>query len=155
MPYLGKCALVLSLREFTVFESNMMRLNLDTSKCDLRYVTYFLCSEKGKQELKKNAKQAVNQASINQKDVANVDIPIPKIEVQREIVQFIESRLSVCDKLEQIVDGSLAKAEALRQSILKKTFAGQLVPQDPDDEPADVLLEYESSRWQNEYWQRK
>jgi type I restriction enzyme S subunit len=39
------------------------------------------------------------------------------------------------------VDESLAKTEALRQSILKKAFAGQLVPQDPDDEPADVLLE--------------
>lgn len=141
MPYLGKCALVTSLHEPTVFESNMMRLRLDTALCDLRYVTYFLCSEKGKQELKKNAKQAVNQASINQKDVANVDIPIPKKSTQTEIVSAIESRLSVCDKLEQLIDENLAKAQSLRQSILKKAFAGELVPQDPNDEPAEKLLE--------------
>jgi len=43
--------------------------------------------------------------------------------------------------LEQIIDENLNKSQALRQSILKKAFAGQLVPQDPNDEPAEELLE--------------
>jgi type I restriction enzyme S subunit len=47
----------------------------------------------------------------------------------------------VCDKLEQAVEESLKKAESLRQSILKKAFEGKLVRQDPNDEPAEKLLQ--------------
>jgi type I restriction enzyme S subunit len=52
-----------------------------------------------------------------------------------------ESRLSVCDKLEETITASLRQPEALRQSILKKAFEGKLVEQDPSEEPAGVLLE--------------
>ncbi|MEO6823288.1 MAG: hypothetical protein ABI167_00890, partial [Nitrosospira sp.] len=51
-----------------------------------------------------------------------------------------ESKLSVVDQLDQTIATSLQQAEAMRQSILKKAFSGQLVPQDPHDEPASALL---------------
>ena len=50
-------------------------------------------------------------------------------------------KISICDQLDQTLTTALQHAEALRQSILKKAFSGQLVPQDPNDEPASVLLE--------------
>lgn len=65
---------------------------------------------------------------------------IPNKSEQQQIVYELESRLSEVDQLDQTITTSLQQAEALRQSILKKAFSGQLMPQDPNDEPAAVLL---------------
>ena len=54
-------------------------------------------------------------------------MPFPPIEEQNKIIQEIESRLSVADKMEESITKSLQQAEALRQSILKKAFEGQLI----------------------------
>jgi len=82
-----------------------------------------------------------NQKALNKERIKNFDIPVCSISEQSLIVSEIEKRLSVCDKLEESIAQSLLQADALRQSILKKAFEGRLVPQDPDDEPASVLLQ--------------
>ena len=77
------------------------------------------------------------------------EIFIPSVNEQIMIVQEIDSRLSVCDKVEESITESLEKAEALRQSILKKAFEGRLLSNEeikkckaaPDYEPAAVLLQ--------------
>ena len=68
-------------------------------------------------------------------------VGIPPLPEQQRIVAEVERRLSVIPQAETAVDASLQRAERLRQSILKQAFAGQLAPQDPDDEPASALLE--------------
>lgn len=60
---------------------------------------------------------------------------------QERIIHQIESRLSVCDKIEETIENSLQQAKALRLSIIKKAFEGKLVPQNSSDEPAEKLLE--------------
>lgn len=54
-------------------------------------------------------------------------LPLPSIKEQHQIVQEIESRLSVADKMEESITASLLQAEALRQSVLKKAFEGKLI----------------------------
>jgi type I restriction enzyme, S subunit len=67
------------------------------------------------------------QPNLNLGIVKKTNIPFPPFEEQQQIVQEIESRLSVCDKIEETITNSLKQAEALRQSILKKAFKGELV----------------------------
>ena len=140
IEYLGKCALVGSLSEDTVFESNIMRCRVIEEEVSKAYVAAYLASHEGRNRLCENAKHAVNQASINQTDVGNTLVPIASMEEQLLIVQKIEQQLSQADALISQIEDHLKGAEALRQSILKRAFSGQLVPQDPNDEPASVLL---------------
>lgn len=127
MSYLGKCALIRNLEEPTIFESNVMRFRLDKQQIDLEYAMYYLSTSFGRHELIKNAKQAVNQASINQTDVGNALIPIPKdLEAQRNIAQKISAHIAVCNNIEQGIDTAFAQADAMRQSILKQAFEGKL-----------------------------
>lgn len=82
-------------------------------------------------------------------DLKLMTIHVCSLREQEIIVQEIESRLSVADKLEETIEQTLHQSEALRQSILKKAFEGRLlseseleeVRQEPDWEPASVLLE--------------
>lgn len=88
-----------------------------------------------------HGKQTVNLASINLNVLRRFPIPVPPVAEQPEIVQQIDSRLSIVKEIESQVVRALKRASRLRQSILKRAFEGKLVPQDTNDEPADVLLE--------------
>ena len=81
------------------------------------------------------------QPKLTQANMNKIKIPISSSSEQHRIVSEIESRLSVCDKIEEAIEDSLLKAEALRLSIIKKGFEGKLVKQNPKDESAEILLE--------------
>jgi type I restriction enzyme S subunit len=85
--------------------------------------------------------QTTNLASINLGKLGSLPVPVPPAREQEEIVAEVDRRLSIVDELEAEVATDLKRAARLRQSILKRAFAGRLVPQDPADEPAAKLLE--------------
>ena len=72
---------------------------------------------------------------------AQIALPLCALAEQQEIVRLLEERFAAIEQQEREINSALNQAEMLRQSILKKAFTGQLVPQDPRDEPASVLLD--------------
>jgi len=88
---------------------------------------YFLLSHQGRKFIKKQAGSTSGLYTLSLSKVRNLNIPFCSLQEQTKIVQEIESRLSVCDQLEATLTENLDKAEALRQSILKRAFEGKLV----------------------------
>ena len=84
---------------------------------------------------------ATAQKNINLTTLENLVVPLCSLQEQRILVAQLEVVLSVIEDQNGAIDNQLLKVDALRQSILKKAFSGQLVPQDPHDEPASVLLD--------------
>lgn len=123
--HLGKCLAITSRHLPALFESNMMRFRLKES-CRPAYLVSYLESRGGRAELTKNAKWAVNQASINQQDVARTPVPLPTPQEQDAIVAEIDRRLSVAQSTAAIVTAKLREAARLRQSILQRAFEGKL-----------------------------
>lgn len=74
------------------------------------------------------------------RDSGKLPFPSPPLLEQRAIVGELDRRLSAADALDATLQASLRRAERLRQSILERAFRGELVPQDPNDEPAEALL---------------
>jgi len=138
--WVGKTAIYKGERP-AIFAGYLIRINYLKDKLNPSYLNYFLNSQTAKNHGNSVKSFGVNQSNINGTKLKEYPFPICSLAEQQAIVSEIESRLSVCDKIEESITQSLLQAEALRQSILKKAFEGKLVPQDPSDEPASVLLE--------------
>jgi type I restriction enzyme S subunit len=102
------------------------------------YVAYSLMTQI---EQMKRLSTATTIAYMNKTKCNSILISLPPLAEQHRIVTEVERRISVADEMEKTIEQSLKQAERLRQSILKRAFEGKLVPQDPEDEPAGVLLE--------------
>jgi len=97
-------------------------------------------SPRGQQEIKRNA-SATTLPLLNKSKFQAILVPLPPLAEQEQIVALVEERLSQIDAADKTIDAELIRSKRLRQSILKQAFEGKLVPQNPKDEPASILLE--------------
>jgi type I restriction enzyme S subunit len=122
-----------------IHQNHVFRARFNNELINSRFVSHYSNSF-GQDYFLNEGKQTTNLASINLGKLSNLPLPIPPIAEQNVILLEIESRLSVADKVEEIIEISLKQSERLRQCVLKTAFEGKLVPQDPNDEPAEKLL---------------
>jgi len=124
-PPLGKVSLVPhTYKEWNINQA-IVRYRPDSILYN-KFLQYYLLSNATINNMIRKSKATAGQFNLTLEICRNLEIPLCSPEEQHAIVQEIESRLSVCDKLEQTIEDSLKKSEALRQSILKKAFVGEL-----------------------------
>ncbi|MBC7556199.1 MAG: restriction endonuclease subunit S [Chryseobacterium sp.] len=120
----GRMCIVNTNRTFCLLGSVILiKVN---NKINNLFLNYILKSPIANQKMI-TVSGATAQQAIYLRDIKKIEIPLPPIKEQYVIVQEIESRLSVADKMEENITQSLQQAEALIQSILKKAFSGQLL----------------------------
>jgi type I restriction enzyme S subunit len=106
-----------------------------------RYLSYCFRHPRIRKAIEAAAKSTAGHQRISLSDLALLAIPLPTPAEQEAIVDIIEDQLSIVDHLETELDAKLKAAQALLEAVLGHAFAGQLVTQDPNDEPASALLE--------------
>lgn len=105
----------------------------------LRFSEAYLCSRK--LLLRQSSYASGGQPNINLSMLLPYPVPLPPIAEQARILMEIERRFSTLDNLQKVLQVRSRAASRLRQSLLQRAFSGNLVPQDPHDEPASVLFE--------------
>ena len=116
--YLGKSAIVPTLDEPTVFESNMMRLRVNVDLVRPDYLIQLLQQPSMRRALIINAKHAINQSSINQTDVRNLALMVPPLALQEGFVARAAALLGLANRQVEAV----VLARAAFQSLLAGVF---------------------------------
>ena len=140
LPIVGKAAMVRHRHTDYLFAGYLIRLRPIVQSLVPKYLVYMLMEPRVRAQIETKAKSTSGVNNISAKELQELNAPICCPEEQAEIVRILDARLEAAEIVDAEIDVNLARAEALRQSILKKAFAGELVPQDPDDEPAQALL---------------
>lgn len=123
----GVCCMVRKTKSKLLNCDKVYRIKVNTEIIMPEYLECVLNSPEFIKEINL-CKTGGNDSGLNltQERFLTIQIPVPELEIQRKLINEIEAHLSVCDKIEQIVNESLQKSESLRHSILKQAFEGGL-----------------------------
>ena len=135
----GDVAIYPNDRPEAVITADCIKLTVDPATAITRYVAYAMESSLF-QKAVLAISAGVAQQKVNLKKFRIQYLPIPSLEEQIEIVRLVDQYFAFADTIEQQVQKAQQRVDKLTQSILAKAFRGELVPQNPDDEPADELL---------------
>lgn len=106
-----------------------------------KYITYVANFGIGRRFLENKMVTSAGQNTISQSSIFKLSVPLPPLEEQKEIVRQVDKLFALADKVEAHYQQAKERVDKLSQSVLAKAFRGELVNQDPTDEPAEKLLE--------------
>ncbi|MHC5725923.1 MAG: restriction endonuclease subunit S domain-containing protein, partial [Nostoc sp.] len=106
-----------------------------------QYILWWLFSNNGRKQITKVASSTTGLHTLSLSKVAALPVPVAPLSEQEKIIVEIEAFFKIVENIRQQYQEAKANLDQLDQSILAKAFRGELVAQDPDDEPASVLLE--------------
>lgn len=110
-----------------VHQNHIFKARLFKEKAVPQYVAYWSMTTPARNYFYEKGKQSVNLASINKTVLSKLPLPLPSLEKQSEIVSTIDQHMSVCNEIENTINKNLQAVAALKQSILKKAFEGNLL----------------------------
>jgi type I restriction enzyme S subunit len=138
----GRSSLVVDEpEELVAFPDTMIRVRLNEQACHPEYFLYIWNSDAVRSQIERTARTTAGIHKISQNDMEHITVPLPTLQQQIEIVAALQASLSPAERIAKSIDIELFRAGNLRRAILTRAFEGKLVPQDPNDEPASVLLE--------------
>lgn len=123
-----------------VITADCIKLRVNESVILREYAYYQMKSNFFRQKVQEIS-AGVAQQKVSLGNFREITLLVPSREEQREIVRHVGELLAFADQLEARVKAAQVRIDGLTQSILAKAFRGELVPQDPNDEPAGFLLE--------------
>ncbi len=142
LDLLGKTAAVREhLDGDYAFASYLIRLRLVMVDTLPVFVHHVFGSQHGRNFIEGHAASSAGQHNISLSTLQRFVVPLPPLPECKAIIESIEEKLGFASTLRAATRSNVRRADRLRQSILKRAFEGKLVPQDPTDEPASVLLD--------------
>jgi restriction endonuclease S subunit len=139
--FVGIASIVPRVAQPTIFPDTAFRVRLDLKKALPEWLTSIWNSPLVRTQIEAVAKTTAGIWKISQADLAKIELLIPNIAEQFEIARLIENAFAWIDRLALQATSARKLIDQLDQAVLGKAFRGELVPQDPNDEPASVLLE--------------
>ncbi|WP_080750422.1 restriction endonuclease subunit S [Comamonas testosteroni] len=136
----GKACVVDERSEGLLFAGYLMRMRLDIGKAIPKFAYYVLSSPALRAQIELTAKSTSGVNNINSEELRSLPLPLPSVEEQTEIVRRVEILFAYAERLEARLQTARTAADRLTPALLAKAFRGELVPQDPNDEPATELL---------------
>ena len=125
--YVGCCARVPKLTVQYAYPDKLIKFRpLLNNENHSKFLQYYVAYGDARKYLRSKIKTTSGQNGIAGSDIKKLQVKLPSLQMQTEIVSMIEERFSACDSIEKTVDTALAQAEAMRQSILKEAFEGRL-----------------------------
>lgn len=136
----GRTAVVSKAEENYAYAGYLIRLRPDRKKVEPDFLNLVLSSYDIRLQIELEARSTSGVNNINSEEVRALSFQLPPLPEQREIVRRMDEMFALADRLEARVGKARGQVDKLTQSILAKAFRGELVPQDPNDEPAEKLL---------------